>query len=338
MLLLFTPDAYANTTDISNIGDISKSANELLTRLDGNAILNLLLSEIPAFLKELSESFGISLSIIIISTLFSIIKDNLSVGCNIFEIISSSLIVLSTVSPITMCFIKVESHLSQMCAYMIAFIPTASALHTSSGGTITSTAASSSMMLAVTMIELVSVSAILPCIRIIYAVNGANTICNKINLTGITSFIKSLCLWAMGISFTVLTGIVSLKSVLGTSADTLAMRGLKYSASKFIPIAGGMMSESIKTVISGIGLLKNVTGIAGILFIIYTVIPPLCAIISTKLYLGFLSAFSKTANQKCSSYFDELSSCTNILAALLLGCSVAFIIMFAVFIKSTVTV
>ena len=317
--LLFLPHfsltASANTSEMQSLDDISNSAQQLIEKLDGNYILNLFLSGIPDFFKEISVSFGISLTIIIITTLFSTIKENLSVGDNIFETISSILIVLSTISPITMCFLKVQEHLSQMCAYMLAFVPIGSVLHASSGNTITASTTATAITLTVTILEIVSVSVILPCIRMIYAISGANTICNKINLTG----------------------IVSLKSILGTGADNLAMKGLKYSASRFIPIAGGMMSDSMKMVISGISLLKSVTGITGILFIIYAVIPPLCAILTTKLYLGFLAAFSKTINQKCSSYFDELSSCTNILSALLIGCSVSFIIIFAVFIKSTVT-
>lgn len=336
--VFFSHKVFANTSEISNLSEISESANTLLGKLDGTTLFNTLLSGIPDFLKEISVSFGISFAIIVIATLFSTVKDNLSIGTDVFEIISSSLIILSTVSTITMCFLKVQTHLSRMCAYMLAFVPISSVMHASSGNTITAAATNTSMILTVTLIELISVSVILPCIRVMYAISAANTICNKINLTGITSFIKSFCLWGMGISFTVFTGIVSLKSILGTSADSLAMKSLKYSASKFIPIAGGMMSESMKTVISGISLLKNVTGITGMLFIVYTVIPPLCAILATKLCLGFLSAFSKTTNQKCSAYFDELSSCTNILSALLLGCSVSFIIMFAVFIKSTVSI
>lgn len=330
--------AKANTMSFTEIGDISDYANELFKELDASAFINLLLSGIPEYLKEVSISFGISLAVVIISALFSTIKDSLSVGDNIFDIISSSLIILSSVSPITMCFLKVQEHLSQMCAYMMSFVPIGSALHASSGNTITAAATSSSLILSITVLEMISISVILPCIKMIYAINGANTICNKINLNGITSLIKSFCLWGIGLCFTIFTGIVSLKSILGTGADNLAMKSLKYSASKFIPIAGGMISESMKTVISSIGLLKNVTGIAGIIFIIYTVIPPLCAILAAKLYFGFLSAFSKTTNQRCSSYYDEISSCTNILAALLLGCSVSFIIMFAFFIKSTVSV
>jgi stage III sporulation protein AE len=136
----------------------------------------------------------------------------------------------------------------------------------------------------------------------------------------------------------VFSGILSLRALLASGADNLALKGLKFSAARLIPIAGGMISESLKTVIATVGYIKSVTGIGGVVFIIYTVAIPLCAVITSKLCLFLLSAVAKSANlEKSASLFDGLQGCLNILSALLLGVSVSFIISIGLFIKITVS-
>ena len=224
-----------------------------------------------------------------------------------------------------------------MCAFMISFAPTSALLHSASGNTLTAASYSASTSASVAFLEFLSISVILPCIKAVCSMAAVGSLVKKTNLSGISKMIKSFCLWASGLSFTLFTGIISLSSLMQSSADTLTMKGLKFGAARFIPIAGGMVSESMKTVIASVSFLKSITGISGIVFIIYTVLPPICAILGAKLFFGILSALAKATNQNFAAiYIDEIYSCINILAALLIGCSLSFIILLSVFIKTTV--
>ncbi len=164
-----------------------------------------------------------------------------------------------------------------------------------------------------------------------------NALCKRADLSGFISFIKSFCLWVTGLAFTLFTGILSLQTILQSGADNLTLKGIKYGASRLIPIAGGMLSESMKTVIASMNYIKSVSGISGIVFIIYTVLPPICAILAAKMMFGILSAVSRSCSCKdVSSFTDGISSCLNLLSALIIGCSVSFIILLTVFIKTVV--
>lgn len=337
--ILLSISIHAQSGILESFEDIDQNFNELSEKLSAKSLFDILLSGIPSFLHKMSHSFGMCVAVLIISTVFSTIKQSFLQSENVFEIIAMSILILCIYPPLQMCFDKVSEHLFAMCGFMVSFIPTGAMLHAASGNTLTSSGFSASAGISVAFLEFLSIYAILPCTKAVCSLTAVGSILKRTNLFGITKAIKSFCLWASGLCFTLFTGIFSLSNLLQSSADSIAIKGLKFGASRFIPIAGGMVSESMKTVISGVSFLKSVTGISGIIFIIYTVIPPFCSILAAKIYLLILSALAKASNQTAAAnYIDEICSCINILSALLIGCSLSFIIMLTVFIKTTVVI
>lgn len=335
LLLIFILSLVVLAQETSAV-ESEQKVKELISSLNPENFINLIFSGIPDFLKQISGSFLCSLSVLVITAVFNVIGNNLKVGGKLFGLLGSCIMILSCSLPISLCFEKVSTHLTSMCAYIISFIPSGAVLHAASGNTLSASLMSSSGYY-ISVLEFISASVILPLSGAYMSISTANSLFGKTELDGISNMIKSFCLWATGLTFTLFTGVLSLQSILASSADSLAMKSLKFGASRFIPIAGGMVSESIKTVIANVSLIKSVTGISGVIFIIYAVLPPLCAIIGTKIYFGILCAFSKSTQKgSITTYLQHMTSCINILAALILGCSASFIIMLGLFIKTTV--
>lgn len=336
LLLTITTNAEGY---LDKIEEYKAQAQDMISKLSFNNIIKLITSNLSYYLKNLVSAFGLSAATLIISIVFSSMSTSDGRYLQIFELVSKCFIIISVFPPVILCFQKVTEHIEALCGFMLSFIPTAVMLHTASGNTLSAALMSSAGQSAITVLQIVSVSAIIPLIKANCSVVTVNILCKKANLSGITSLFKSVSMWITGLYFTLFSGIMSVLSLLQSSADSLAMKGLKYSAAKLIPIAGSMVSESMKTVITSIGFIKSVTGAAGIVFIIYTIIPPICLLLITKLYLSILSALSKaTSNEGFSGYFDGISSCLNLLLALLISCSVSFIIMLALFMKTNVSI
>jgi len=320
------------------LNEITEKAASTLEKLKISSIFDVLSSGLISYTKLFSKSFCLCIVIIIIGIVFSAVKSSFAVGENIFELVSLCLITITVFGPISLCFDIVQEHLEAICAYMLSFIPAGVIMHSASGNTLSSALMASSYPASTAILQTVSISIILPMIKALFALQTVNALCKKTNLSSIANFIKSTSLWILGLSFTIFTGIMSLQTFLQGSADNLAMKGLKYGAAKLIPIAGGVVSESMKSVIASVGYIKNVTGIAGIVFIVYTVIPPICAMLITKLFLSILSAFADATGQNAvSSHLSAICSVLNILFALLTGCSLAFIMLLAMFMKTTVS-
>ena len=63
---------------------------------------------------------------------------------------------------------------------------------------------------------------------------------------------------------TIFTGLLSIQSVVGSSADTLTSKTAKYVISNCVPVVGGAVSDAYSTVKGSLSLLKNGIGGVGI--------------------------------------------------------------------------
>ncbi len=329
---------YAGNDLVSPIEEYKNKAIEFYKALDGREIFSMFLQKVPESFREFSSNFGICICVILISGLFSILGENFGTRA-IFDIISKCVIILCCLYPLMCCLDRLERCLSSLCAYMIAFIPTSAYLHAVGGNTVTATVTTPALSYAITILEFITCSILLPCIKAMCTVMCVNLLCKKANLDGIFGLIKSFSLWVTGLSFTIFTSLISLQSLLSASADNLAMKGLKYGAARLIPIAGGMISESMRTVVASTSFIKSVTGMGGIIFVIYTILPTLFILLSGKLFFFLAGCFNSfCSNSSISSFFSSATQLLNIMLSLLLGASVSFIIMFAIFIKTTVVI
>ena len=313
-------------------------AKELTQQLSAKKVFETLSFGISECFKNLSASLGIGIAVLLLSGIFSCFSDSFSSYSSIFECISSLSLVICSLSIIDSCFDTVERCIEALCAYMTSFIPIGTALLYASGNSVTASSGTLINSFFISTVQILSASLIIPSIKAICCITAVNVFCKKTNLSGIVSFFKSSCLWIIGLSFTAFSAILSMQSILTSGADNLAIKGLKFSAARLIPIAGGMVSESLKTVIASMNYIKSVTGIGAVVYIIYTILIPISAIIASKLCMFLLSAVSKAAGiEKKAVLFDGMQGALNILLALLLGCCISFIICIVLFIKITVT-
>ncbi|MBP3580918.1 MAG: hypothetical protein J6K12_06700 [Clostridia bacterium] len=327
-----------NAQNTNALEDAVNQAKKLTEYLSITKLFEHLTFGITNCFKSLISGFGISIAVLLVSGVFSAFHDSFASYSSFFDIISSLMIIACSFSVLISCFDTVEKCIESVCSYMTAFVPISAALLASSANTAVSASGAVINSFFISTVELICAFLILPSVKAMCSIHAVNTICKNTNLSGISSLFKSTCLWIIGLAFTIFCGILSLQTLLASSADNLAIKGIKYSAARLIPIAGGMISESMKTVIASMSYIKSVTGIGAIIYIIYTVIIPVCAIIGTKLYFFCLSALAKATHQdKNAQFFDSLQGCINILASLLLGTCVAFIIMLGLFIKVTVS-
>lgn len=329
----------AKAIGTQSINDLIKKAEELSESLDSKHLLDMLVSGLFSAISDLSSSFTLCFCLLTAGIVFSALKESFNEGESIFEFISCCIMVIAVSAPLTVCIDKASGYIESMCAFMLSLIPTMIMLYSACGSTVTAAFSSALLPFTVSSIQTVSCAVVLPLIKSACTLTTVNAICKKTNFTSFISLIKSACLWITGLCFTLFTGILSLKSQLGSGADTLTLKGLKYGASRFIPIAGGMVSESMGTVITSVSLIKSVTGISGILVILYALIPPVTVCLATKFCFTALSCYAKsTCQETAASLLDSLCGIINILLALVIGCAVSLMVVLAIFIKTKISV
>ncbi|MBR3790115.1 MAG: hypothetical protein IKK46_08210 [Clostridia bacterium] len=104
---------------------------------------------------------------------------------------------------------------------------------------------------------------------------------------------KKFYIFILGLLTTVFSGLSAIKTILGGSADTVAVKGVKFLVGRSLPIVGGIVSESYQSVLASLGLIKNTVGVFGILTVVIIVFPILTELFIWCLSFNFISTTSE---------------------------------------------
>ncbi len=331
-------NAYSLSADIENYADqntVSK-ANEIMTALSPKSIANAVLQSLRDNISIFRRYFLYIFAVILISGIFSVISNSFY-SSDLFDFISVLFMIILTLGPIGNCIEYVIESTGRLCTFMTSFIPSMTVIYTAGGST--SAAASSAIICsgATAILQILGTNLIIPGVKVCVCLCAVSGLCKNINLSGVSSFIKSTCMWLSGLVMTLFCGILSLQTSLQTGADTLALKGVKFTASRLIPVAGGMVSESLKTVLSGVAFVRKISGACGIAFILYCVIPPVASVLVFKLICSVCSLMCGIFGvNSLGGYLNGLNSSLTLLLSIVLCCTVSFIIMLAIFMKTAV--
>lgn len=323
--------------NIENTENIREKHSDILEKLNPKSIVSDVFSYFKESFKTLASPFLCIMGIIILSGLFGCMSQSFGKNETSFDFISLLILILFIIVPLDKCTLIVGDACKKMCAYMMSFVPSMTALYTSSGCTSTALASSAVCSFGISALQLISSFFVIPAFRVCVSLLCAMSLCKGFDISGVFSFFKTLSFWCLGLIMTLFCGILSIQTLITTSADTLAIKGVKFSFSRLVPVAGGMISDSLKTVMSGAVYLKGIAGGAGILYILYVALPPLCCIGAIKLILSLSGMCAKITNLKPqSTLLDGLSSLLNLLFSACLCCSLSFIIVLTIFMKCSI--
>ncbi|MBR2877061.1 MAG: hypothetical protein IKC01_07980 [Clostridia bacterium] len=109
----------------------------------------------------------------------------------------------------------------------------------------------------------------------------------------ISDLFKKAYIFLLGITTTVFSGVSALKTVLGSSADSVAIRGVKFLVGHSLPIVGGVVSESYQSILASLVLIKNTVGVFGIITVAVIVLPIVSELLVWCFCLNFISTVAE---------------------------------------------
>ncbi len=225
----------------------------------------------------------------------------------------------------------------QLSSLMVGIIPITAVLYAMGGNVTTATASSAVMYTFLAICEKLCAETVLPVASLLVSLAMCSAICPTLNLRGLSGAIKKSYTFILGFVMTVLLAVLSSQTLLSTSADTLAARAAKLVASTVIPVVGGSVGETLRTVSSSVGYLKSVCGISSIIFIIILLLPTLISILLTR--VAFLVSGAVADMLGCeaeSKLIGELGGIYGMLAAVCSVVSVIFIMALGIFVRCAV--
>ncbi len=235
--------------------------------------------------------------------------------------------------------IEVQACLQRLSALMSAMIPIAGSIWAMGGNIGTASAGTGVLYAFLTVTQRGLAGSVIP----VCSFGMAAALCGAISpepmLRGISSAIKKIYTFTLGLVMTILLFSLSATTTLSAAADGMAARTAKLVSATVIPTVGGSVGETLRTVAASVGYLKGVVGFGGIVLVLLLTLPVVLSLIATRLV--FLLAGGVAEMLGCneeSKLLGELGGVFGCMLAVATMSGVMFILALTVFLKSTVAI
>lgn len=207
-----------------------------------------------------------------------------------------------------------------------SMLPLMGALYAMGGNVAAAAVNNSAMTLFLTICENLCNRTVIPVTAVCLSLALASAFSQTVDLKGISAFIKKAYTFVIGFVMMLLITVLSAQSTLAAAGDGVSARAAKFMAGNFIPVVGGAVGESLKTVAGSVKYIRTSVGVAGVIIIILLLLPALISVIMTR--LSFMASGTAAKLLGCSEEAGLLAELTNIygyLIAVICSCSVLFI-------------
>ena len=206
-----------------------------------------------------------------------------------------------------------------------ALLPTLVAA-SAADGVMTAKTGYTGMATALFVIEILVDRVVLPIVKIltVLSVSGCLTE-NFVELRGIASSLRTFGVFAVTLSMTAIVTVLHFQHVIARAADSVGLRAVRFASASLIPLVGGLVGESAKTVTEALRSVKGITGAAGAAAVLSAFLPPVVAVLIFKGEILFCNCLAKTLLlRKESAYLGEINGILNLLAASILAITIGF--------------
>ena len=305
------------------------SAEEFLEVFTFDTGIKTILAIVKDVFPNVISAFLLLVGMCVISSVLSALKESVcSSGLKYVIEFASVLCIASAVfSYIKELFADFSAFSEQVTKFMTVMVPAMSALMLSCGEITASATFGSILAAAVGILEVLCTSLLVPLISALISITVTSSMCCEVDISGFSKLIKNVIVYIMSAAMIVLTSIMTFQTVIAKSADTAAVKGVKFVLGNAIPLIGGALADAMTTVASSIGMIRAATGIGGAIVICVIFALPVVKMILWKLMFDAVGAVSSAFYlDKESKLFSEISQITGFLIAIMASIAMIFIV------------
>ncbi len=239
----------------------------------------LLESVLGAFFAQLGRMKGTMLAIMLPVLLMSLLTHTLGgAGGSLREMGTSACAILVFVPVVALVVGELEhtkQTIVQMTTRMDKLLPMLLTLLTALGGSASSAFLNPAVIAASGSMVFLAREVVLRLVMCTCAVTAVNRLSGGAHLTRMAQLLRGAVCWLLGVSFTVFLGAMTLQGICSASIDGVAIRAAKYAVDNFVPIIGGMFSDTMDTLVGCTLIVKNALGVAAAIALLSALLSPL---------------------------------------------------------------
>ena len=259
---------------------------------EGFSADDVLTAALGVFMREVGALIQMMLSVMLPVVLASLLM--LSPQSDSLSAMSRSACFVLVLTPVIVTTLGELSHTRQtivtMTRHMERLLPMLLTLLTALGGSASSAFLHPMVAAASGSMVFLAREVILRLVMCTCAVTAVNHLSDRAHLTRMAQLLRGAVCWLLGVSFTVFLGAMSLQGVTSASIDGVAIRAAKYAVDNFVPVVGGMFSDTMDTLVGCTLIVKNALGVAAVLVLVGALVGPLLRTLAVVFMLRLSAA------------------------------------------------
>ncbi len=154
----------------------------------------------------------------------------------------------------------------------------------------------------------------------------ADRMSDRINISSAVKSLKQFVKWILLFCMAVYSGIYGVYGLAGSALDSRFGKATRFAVGSSVPVVGGVVSDSIETIIGTIAALRSITGVVGIIAICAVAILPLIKI-AMVMWMFKLSAviLEPVSDTKIVKLTTDVADSVSMIFAILTAVSLLFI-------------
>lgn len=302
---------------------------------DGNAIFepqSLIGKFLKIFSSELYNNIHILLALIVLAIVCAVLT-NLqgsfeNKGVNEVAFLACYLLFLGIlIKGFYDCTNMARSVIADQVVFLKAAVPTYIGLLMSTGGVSTAVGLEPVFLYFVQLIGSFMEKIMLPLVFWMSILSMVNHLSDKFHVTRLVEFVKQIMMWTLGALLTLFVGILSLSGFSTSVIDGVGVKTMKYAVGNFIPMVGGLLSDSVDAVLSSTLVLKNALGVTGVIVMLLICIVPIIKMLALigmyKLTAGVMEPIS---DKRIVALVSGAASSITFLFLMLISVTIMFIL------------
>lgn len=328
------PDGVRDSLPDRLENDISENGESAVASLGAEYIASLAASALKAAFAYSVKPLVAVIGVLLLSALLSSAGATAAEG----EAVALSSAVSVTVTlfgAITPLFKLTSDTLSGIGLIMKGILPVMTGIYAMSGNITAASVNSTWLMLLLTFLETLTESLLMPllctCTGFI-AVTTLSRFTGAPDMSGVSGELKKALTFLLAAAGTVFTTVMAHQTALAKSADSVALRSLKFASGNMIPVIGGALGEAADGYLAGVSLIRSASGTLAAAAVISYVLPALLKIAVLRAGLSAVAAGAEIMGRgKEAAVVREAGEVLGIAVALICTASVLSVIAVGVF-------
>ncbi len=292
--------------------------------VDFDYFLKTILNYISSYLTSPLTTLGVISTVLMICYLFSTLTVN-EKQQEIISYISAVIMCSCAVFPISELLIKTQNAITLCCGFNLVLIPIYSGILIASGS-FKSLETINILFIFSQGIEIFITSFFSPLVGIYTSLSISGSLSSLNKFSNITSSFKRIIDWILGISVTLYMAVLAITGTISSLSDSITQRMGKFVIGSTVPIIGGVISDSLSTILGATKYLKSGLGLYAVCTLVIMLLPTIIEITLWRFALTLASFVADITDQNnASSLIKSISNGVGIIFSVIISAFIVFL-------------